>query len=112
MNILRAVIGILGLALLGLIVWAATSMQDLHGGFVDQTQVLLTLPWGIVGLADLVLGFLLFGVLVFFTERSWLLALLWAAPVLVLGNVWAAVWFVVRLPHLAKQLSKPDWPSS
>ena len=28
------------------------------------------------------------------------------------GNVWAAVWLVIRLPHMAKQLSKPDWPTS
>lgn len=112
MNILRAAIGILALALLGLIIWAATTAPDLHGGFMDQAQVLLTLPWGIVSVADLAVGFVLFAVLVFFAERSWILAALWAAPVLVLGNVWAAVWFVVRLPHLAKQLSKPDWPSS
>ncbi len=112
MNILRAAIGILALALLALMVWAATAMPDLHGSFMDQAQVLLTLPWGIVSIADLMVGFVLFAVLVFFTERSWILAALWAAPVLLLGNVWAAVWFVVRLPHLAKQLSKPDWPSS
>jgi hypothetical protein len=112
MNILRAALGILALALLGLIIWAATAGPDLHGGFMDQAQVLLTLPWGVVTLVDLVIGFVLFAVLVFLTERSWLLAALWAAPVLVLGNMWAAVWFVIRLPHLAKQLSKPDWPSS
>ncbi|MCR6643111.1 MAG: hypothetical protein NVV62_00340 [Terricaulis sp.] len=111
MNIARAAIGILGLALLGLIIWAFTAQQDLHGSFFDQAAVLLTLPWGVVGIADLLVGFILFAVLVFLTERSLLVAALWAAPVLVLGNVWAAVWFVIRLPHLAKQLSKPDWPS-
>jgi hypothetical protein len=112
MNILRAALGILALVLLGLIIWAATAGPDLHGGIMDQAQVLLTLPWGVVTLVDLLIGFVLFAVLVFLTERSWLLAALWAAPVLVLGNMWAAVWFVIRLPHLAKQLSKPDWPSS
>lgn len=112
MNVLRAAIGLGGLALLGIVAWAAFSMQDLHGGFLDQFAVISTLPWGKASLADLYFGFLLFAVLVFLTERSWLVALLWAAPVLVLGNIWAAIWFVVRLPHLAKQLSKPDWPSS
>lgn len=112
MNVLRAAIGILGLALLGLVVWAAVSMQDLHGTFFDQIAVVTTLPWGIAGLADLYVGFVLFATLVFLTERSWLVAALWAVPVFVLGNIWAAVWFVIRLPHLAKQLSKPDWPTS
>lgn len=112
MNVLRAAIGIFGLALLGLVVWASFAMQDLHGAFLEQLAVLTTLPWGIATLADLYVGFLLFATLVFLTERSWLVAALWAAPVLVVGNIWAALWFVVRLPHLAKQLSKPDWPTS
>jgi hypothetical protein len=112
MNVLRAAIGILGLALLAMALWAAFAMQDLHGSFTDQLAVLTTLPWGIATFADLMVGFVLFAVLVFLTERSWLVALLWALPVFLLGNIWAALWFVIRLPHLAKQLSKPDWPSS
>lgn len=112
MNVLRAAIGILGLALLGLVIWAAVAMQSLHGSFFDQLAVVTTLPWGIAMLTDLYVGFVLFASLVFLTERSWLVAALWAAPVFILGNIWAALWFVIRLPHLAKQLSKPDWPTS
>ncbi len=112
MNVLRAAIGILGLALLGLVLWAAFAAAERHGAIFDQLAVFTTMPWGIVGLADLYIGFLLFAVLVFLTERSWLVAALWAAPTFVLGNIWAALWFVIRLPHLAKQLSKPDWPTS
>ncbi len=112
MTPLRAAIGIAGLALLGLILWAAVARTDLHGSFFDQFGVIVALPWGVVSLADLYIGFLLFAVLVFLTERTWWIAALWAAPVFVLGNVWSALWFAVRLPHLAKQLSKPDWPAS
>lgn len=112
MNILRAAIGIGGLALLGLVLWAAFSLTDLHGGFIEQLKVLTTLPWGVAALADLYVGFLLFAVLVFLTERSWVVAALWAVPVFIVGNIWAALWFVIRLPYLAKQLSKPDWPTS
>jgi hypothetical protein len=112
MNVLRAAIGILGLALLGLVIWAAVAMQNLHGTFFDQLAVVTTLPWGIAMLADLYVGFILFASIVFLTERSWLVAALWAAPVFILGNIWAALWLVIRLPHLAKQLSKPDWPTS
>jgi hypothetical protein len=111
MNMLRAAIGICGLALLGLILWAAFSLQDLHGSFFEQFAVVTTLPWGIVSLVDLYVGFVLFAVLVFITERSWIVAALWALPVFVLGNVWAALWFVIRLPHLARLLSK-NWPAS
>ena len=112
MNIWRAAIGILGLALLGLVIWAAFSLQDLHGSFLDQFSVVTTLPWGIAALADLYLGFVLFASIVFLTERSWVIAAIWAVPIFILGNIWAALWLVIRLPHLAKQLSKPDWPAS
>ena len=140
MNILRAAIGLGGLMLLGLLVWAGFAMKDLHCEMLDQLVVIGTLPWGLATLAGLLMGAVLFFTLVFLTERAWLVALLWSAPViaalviiagyvlvtdasvlvppgwlapvLILSNVWAAFWFVIRLPLLAKQLSKPEWPSS
>jgi hypothetical protein len=108
MTILRAFVGIAGLALLGLILWAAFLQQDLHGSFFDQFGVLAALPWGVVSLVDLYIGFLLFAILVFLTERSFVLAALWAAPVFLLGNIWSALWFAIRLPELARRLSKRD----
>lgn len=107
MNVLRAAIGICGLALLGVILWAMFALKDLHGGFLDQLAVLTTLPLGVATLADLYVGFILFAVLVFLTERSMLKAAAWAAPVFVLGNIWAALWFLMRLPRLAQLLSRP-----
>lgn len=106
MNMVRAAIGIGGLALLGMIFWAAFAKVDLHGGFAEQFSVVTALPWGVVSLVDLYLGFFLFATLVFLTERSLLRAALWAAPVFLLGNVWAAAWFVLRLPALAQRLSQ------
>jgi hypothetical protein len=112
MTLVRALIALGGLALAGIVIWAAFALHDLHGGFLDQARAIVTLPWGVATLADLLLGFTLFATLVFLTERSWVVAALWAAPVLVFGNIWAALWFVIRLPHLSKQLTKPDWPAS
>lgn len=112
MNVLRAAVAILGFAMVALILWAAFAKPDLHGTFLDQFNVLTTMPWGVASLADLVIGFAFFAIIVFLTERSWVVAALWAAPIFILGNAWSAVWLVIRLPHLAKQLSKPDWPTS
>ena len=108
MNLVRAVFGIAGLALLGLVLWACFSLTDLHGSFLDQFGVITTLPWGVASLSDLYVGFLFFSVIVFLTERSWVVAALWAAPIFLLGNIWSALWLAIRLPHLAKQLAKPD----
>jgi hypothetical protein len=112
MTILRALTGIGGLALLGLVLWAVFLQQDLHGSFIDQFAVLGTLPWGVVSLVNLYVGFLLFAIIVFVTERSFAAAALWAVPIFFLGNIWAALWLAIRLPTLVKRLSRTDDPAS
>jgi hypothetical protein len=104
---LRVAVGVLGAALVGAILWASFG-GTLHGTFMNQLGVITTLPWGIVTLADLYLGFILFAVVVFLAERSWLSAALWSLPLLFLGNVWAALWLVLRLPSLARRINRPD----
>jgi hypothetical protein len=108
MTPLRILVGVLGGALLVAILWAAFAGGALHGSFLQQLSVVTTLPWGIGMLADLYVGFALIAVIVFLAERSWLNALLWAAPIFVLGNIWTAVWLVTRLPSLARRLNRPD----
>jgi hypothetical protein len=140
MNVLRAAIGILGLALLGLVIWAAFALQDLHGSFLHQFGVVATLPWGIATAAAMIAAYVLLATIIFLTERAWIVAALWCAPAVVgtalfaiatgmtnparmvdvlvwltpgvlIGVVCMAIWLVVRLPHLTKQLSKPEWPT-
>jgi hypothetical protein len=60
----------------------------------------------VASLVDLYVGLLIFATIVFLAERSWLKAALWALPVFVLGNLWTAVWFVIRLPYLVERLTK------
>jgi hypothetical protein len=108
MIILRAAVLGLGLLLAAAILWASLVGGDLHGGLFDQVGVFTTLPWGIVTLADLYVGFALFAAIVFLAERSWLSAALWALPLPFLGNVWAAVWLALRLPSLVRRLNRPD----
>lgn len=108
MTALRATIGVLGLILLGVVLWAAFFGGDLHGSFAQQGSVLVTLPWGVATLFDLYIGFVFFAVVVFFTERSWLRAALWAVPIFLLGNIWTAVWLALRLPTLVQRLGRTD----
>jgi hypothetical protein len=105
---LRVVIGVVGVALLAAILWASFGGGPLHGQFLDQVGVMTTLPWGVVTLVDLYAGFIFFAVIIFLAERSWLAAALWSVPLLFLGNIWAAVWLIVRLPSLVRRLNRPD----
>lgn len=112
MSALRVVIGMAGLALLGLVVWAFLAYTELHGDFLQQFGVVMSLPWGLVSLVDLYVGFLIFAAIVFVTERSWWSAILWALPVFVLGNIWSALWLALRLPYLIERLAPPQNPPS
>lgn len=109
MTVLRAGIGLAGLAFLGLILWAwfAAGGGD---GFLRQGEVLLALEWGQVTLADLYLGFFLMAVIIYLVERRIWSALFWALPTFVLGNWWPAIWLVARLPMLAERL-RPAAPA-
>jgi hypothetical protein len=105
---LRILIGVLGIALLAAVLWAAFAGTDLHGTFLQQGGVLTTLPWGVATLTDLYVGFAFFAVIVFLAERSWVAALVWSLPIFVLGNIWSAVWLILKLPSLARRLNRPD----
>lgn len=112
MAVLRIIVGILGAVLTVVILWASFAGGDLHGSFLQQFGVVTTLPWGLGALADLYIGFALMTVIVFLAERSWISALLWSLPIFVLGNIWTAVWLVLRLPSLARRLNRPDLQES
>jgi hypothetical protein len=111
MTALRIAVGLLGLALLGVIGWAVLQTATLQD-FGYETQALFDQPWGLVSITDLYIGFAFTAILMMLSERSFIAGLLWALPLFVLGNVWAAVWLVLRLPRLAERLTRPDWPSS
>jgi hypothetical protein len=105
---LRSLVGVCALLLSVAILWALGTQGGLHGSFLDQLDVLTTLPWGVVSLVDLYVGFVFFTIIIFLAERSWLAAVMWSLPIYVLGNVWVAVWLVVRLPSLARRINRPD----
>lgn len=107
MTVMRLVAGVLGLALLAVVLWASFTGGATHGGFMDQFGVVTTLPWGITALADLYVGFVLFSIVILLVERSWVTAMLWIVPLFALGNFWAALWLVLRLPAIARRLRAP-----
>ena len=103
MIILRAVIAVLAVALAASILWA---MQADDRELTVVLRALVSDPWTVVTLIDLYLGFVISAVVIFLFERRMVIALLWAAPVFFLGNVWTAIWFIARLPALAARLHK------
>lgn len=92
-------------ALAAAIVWA---MGADARGLVAVLSAMVAEPWTVVTLIDLYLGFFLIAAVILMTEKNRLVGFFFALPVFVLGNVWAALWLVLRLPSLAARLSARD----
>lgn len=101
MRALQILLAAAALAFAGLIVFAIAD-----GSFSEAGAWLMSEPWGLVTLADLYLGFVLSALVIWWFERRLALALLWVLPIPFLGNVWTAIWFVFRLPHLRERLAR------
>lgn len=91
-------LAILGSATLaGLIVLAV-----LNGDFSTAGGWLTSDPWGLVTLFDLYFGFLISAVLIVAFERNWRQSVFWVLPIFILGNVWTAIWLIIRAKRIAK----------
>jgi hypothetical protein len=99
LTILRVIIAASGAAFAALILWAFFAAE-----FWASFDAITADPWGLVTLADLYLGFFLAAIVIAFFERG-VRAVLWIVPLPFLGNLWAVVWFVVRLPELRRRLA-------
>ena len=74
------------------------------GDFSGEGKVLLSMPWGIVSLVDVYVGFILFSGWIAYREKSFVRSVAWIAMVMVLGNLTASLYVLVAL--LA---SRGDW---
>jgi hypothetical protein len=93
-------IALLGLlSMTGVLVYGFTA-----GDFAQEGKALLSMPWGIVSLVDLYVGFILFSGWIVFRERSATRSIPWVILMLVLG-FWTASLYTL----LALQGSGGDW---
>jgi hypothetical protein len=93
------------IALAGLLAMNAVLVHGFTvGNFSAEGAKLLAMPWGIVSLVDLYVGFALFSGWIVFREKAWLPALIWVVLMLVLG-FWAGALYT----FIALQASGGDW---
>lgn len=90
-----------GAALTAAIFWAMQGEARPLGQILDD---MAAEKWTVVTFVDLYLGFFISAVIMMLAERRWYWGLAWALPVFALGNVWTALWAILRLPSLAKRL--------
>ena len=84
---------IVGLAALGFVGLCALAYADIGWQGFDRV---LAEPWGLVTLADVMVGAVCISVVIFFSEDDWRVALAWGAPIFILGHVVSCAWVVSR----------------
>lgn len=92
-------------ALLGVLAMGAILIYAFAtGNFSDEGSTLLSMPWGIVSLVDLYVGFFLFSGWIIYREKSPFRAAVWVVLMMVLGFFTASLYTL-----LALQASDGDW---
>jgi hypothetical protein len=97
---LAKILSLLGLvAMTGVLIYAFTT-----GDFRGEGARLLSMPWGIVSLVDLYVGFALFSAWIIYRERAALPSVIWVVLMMTLGFFTASLY-----TFLALQRSGGDW---
>lgn len=103
-----AVAGLAAFVVLNAWAFATTPIQgpgDWFKGPMDAlAQIIPSHRWATVVVADLVLGWVLMGVVMFWVERHWWVASVWLLATFLIGNAVVAVYFISRAPLLARRL--------
>lgn len=93
------------IAFLGLLAMTAVLIFGfMVGDFSREGRELLTMPWGIVSLVDLYVGFALFSAWIVYREKSFWPSLIWVILMMVLGFFTASLYTLIAL-----QRSGGDW---
>jgi hypothetical protein len=93
------VVTVLGAAMGAVLIYAFT-----QGDFATEGALLLSMPWGIVSLVDLYVGFILFSGWIIYREESLIRAIGWVFFVMVLGFFTASLY-----AFLALRASSGNW---
>ena len=93
------------IALLGLLAMTGVLIYGFTvGNFAEEGGQLLSMPWGIVSLVDLYVGFILFTGWIVYREKSPARSIIWAVLMMVLG-----FWTASLYTFIALQARGGDW---
>jgi hypothetical protein len=92
-------------SLLGVLAMASAILYAFAtGDFGAEGNVLLSMPWGVVSLIDLYVGFILFSGWIIYREKSFVRSVVWVILMMVLGFFTASLYTLIAL-----QTSGGDW---
>ena len=68
-----------------------------NGDFFTEGSLLLSMPWGIVSLVDLYVGFILFSLWIIYRETTWWHAAIWVILMMTLGFFTGSLYAFIAL---------------
>lgn len=92
MKVAKMIAALGTLAMGGVIAYAFAA-----GDFSGEGTLLLSMPWGIVSMVDLYVGFILFSGWIVYREKSAVRSVVWVVLMMVLGNFTASVYALIAL---------------
>ena len=92
MTVAKIVAALGALAMAAILIYGFTV-----GDFGGEGAVLLSMPWGIVSLVDVYVGFILFSGWIVYREKSLLRSAVWIILVMILGNFTASLYALIAL---------------
>jgi hypothetical protein len=93
------------LAVLGIMIMAGAILYAMiYGDFRQEGRMILSIPWGIVSLVDLYIGFFLFSGWIVYRETSRWHSIVWIVLLMFLGFLIGAIYVFIAL-----QTSKGSW---
>ena len=93
------------ISILGILAMTAVLIYGFTiGDFSGEGSQLLSMPWGIVSLVDLYVGFTLFSMWIIYREKSLPVAILWTVAMMTLGFFAGSLYAFIAL-----QTSGNDW---
>jgi hypothetical protein len=96
---------VIALAAIGFLVMSTAIITAfIAGDFFEEGSILMSLPWGIVSLIDVYLGFALFSGWILYREGNAMRSILWVILMMVFGNATASLYV-----FLAGWRSRGDW---
>lgn len=91
----RTLVTVFALGLIALIIWAG-----FNANFLASFGEVVADPWGLVAIADLYFGFILFAGIILAVDGMKPASFIWIVALFCAGNVLSGLWFVLRLPRL------------
>jgi hypothetical protein len=93
------------IAFLGLLAMTTVLIYGFTAGdFAEEGKQLLSMPWGIVSLVDLYVGFVLFSGWIVYREKSVVRSVIWVILMMILGFWTASLYTLIAL-----QASDGNW---